>query len=397
MRITTRQPKRQPAPKKDASQLNTPENNRHQWDPDKAKWVRRLRDVAIPLLLRTKDEGFENIPDDGNAIVAPTHQSMYDALVASRVPAEPYGSMTDVNQFKGLLGKALSNFGSFPVDRWGEYEGDFADPVDHAIEILDDNKNFIFYPEGRIYADPVVYPLKTGIGRIGVASKAKYALPVAQHYSKDTESHPVETTVGVALSAGVAAAGMWAATQGGVIGAVAGLATGLVAGAVVGAGAGYLAGPKGDLKKRGFKAAKWAGFAAAGTAVAGAVVGGMVPGAAPLLGGTTSALTGVVGLGLTYHMTHRPIAHTKVAKPIELEPYRQRAAASAEPDAEWKEARRLTADFYEVLKETKTSLTGVESPFKMDYDGNRWGLQEDGSWAQVERNADKEWVPVTKD
>ena len=380
--------------RKDASKLTTPPNNRHHWDPDKAKWVRRLRDLAMPLAFRLKDEGFENIPKDGNMIVGPTHQFIFDAPIASRVPPEPHGSMSDVNQFHGVLGKMLSDFGSFPVDRWEEFDGDFPDPVEHAKEILNDDKNFIFYPEGRIYKDEVVYPLKTGIGRIAVGSKVKYALPVAQHYQKDEKSHPVEMAVGVALSAATAGAGIWAASQGGAPAVIAGALTGLVSGALVGGAAGFLAGPGDNKGKAAVKGLKWAGAGAAAGAVAAGVVGAVAPGAAPWVIGTTSALTGLAGLGLSYHWTHRTVAVTRVGESIEVEPYRQAAAASNDPEAEWKQSLKLTADFYEALKEVKKEVTGVESPFKMDDQGNRWGQQPDGSWVLVERNEDKEWVPV---
>ncbi len=381
-------------PKKDSSKLTTPPNNRHHWDPDKAKWVRRFRDIAMPLVFRMQDEGFENIPKDGNMIVGPTHQFIFDAPIASRVPPEPHGSMSDVNQFHGPLGKMLSDYGSFPVDRWGEFEGDFPDPVEHAKEILNDGKNFIFYPEGRIYKDEVVYPLKTGIGRISVGSKVKYALPVAQHYKKDDQSHPVETAVGVGLSAAIAGAGIWAGTQGGAPAAIAGALTGLVSGAVVGGGVGFLTGPGDNPGKAAMKGLKVAAALGAAGAVAGGVVSAVAPGAAPWVIGTTSAITGLVGLGLTYHWTHRTVAVTRVGEAIDVEPYRQAAAASNDPEAEWKQSMKLTADFYEALKEVKKEVTGVESPFKMDYDGNRWGKQPDGSWVLVERNEDKEWVPV---
>lgn len=387
--------KAQETPKKDSSKLSVPPNNRHTWDPDKAKWVRRLRDVAIPLVFRLDDQGFEKIPQDRNVIVGPTHQHFFDALLASRVPPEPHGSMSDVNQFKGPLGKLLSNFGSFPVDRWKEYEGDFPDPVDHTVEILNDGKNFIFYPEGRIYKDPYVNPLKTGIGRMGLASNVKYAVPVAQHYSKDTEAQPLEAAVGIGLSAALAGAGIWAATQGGLASGVAGALTGVIAGALAGGAAGYLTGPKDNQKKAINKALKWAGAGALGLGAAGGSMSTLAPNAATWLVGSTSAVTGAAALGATYGWTHRQIAHTRVGDPIDLEPYRERARNSDDPEAEWKEALRLTADFHEALKTEKTALTGIESPFKMDYEGNRWGLQPDGRWVKVERNEDKEWVPIS--
>ena len=383
-----------PVEKKDASTLTSPPNNRHHWDPDRAKWVRRLRDVAIPLIFRLDDQGFDKIPKGETVIVGPTHQSFFDALIASRVPEEPHGSMSDVNQFKGTLGQLLADYGSFPVDRWGEYEGDFPHPVDHAVEILNDGSNFIFYPEGRIYDDETVYPLKTGIGRISMNSSVDYALPVAQHYSKDTEFHAGETAVGVVLSGVATAAGIWASSQGPVARAIAGTLTGAVGGMVLGGAAGFAAGPKDNAGKRALKAAKWGAAFAGASAVTSAVVSAVAPGAAKYVIGAGSVLTGLAGLGFTYHWTHRTIAHTHVGDPIAVEPYRQRAAASDDPNAVWNEGLQLTADFHEALATTKEKLTGVESPFRMTETGDWEGRQEDGTWKRVERNEDKEWVAV---
>lgn len=388
-------PKRDPKPpKKDASRLSAPPNNRHFWDPDKAKWVERLRDAVLPLAFRLDDQEFDKIPQDGNLLIGPTHQHFFDALVGSRIPQGPQGSMSDVNQFKGPMGKLLSNFGSFPVDRWGEYEGDFPNPVDHTVEILNEGKDFIFYPEGRIYKGPEVNPLKSGVGRIGLASEVKYALPVAQHYSKDTESQPLEAAVGVGISAALAGAGIWAAVQGGVASGVAGALSGVVAGALAGGAVGYFGGSREKQQVAINRAMKAAAVGALGMGVAGGAMSSLAPGVATALVGTTSAVTGLAGLGATYGWTHRPIAHTRIGDPIPVEPYRKRARESDDPKAQWNEANRLTADFHEALKKEKTVLTGVESPFKMDYDGNRWGKQPDGSWVKVERNADKEWVPI---
>ncbi len=383
-------PQEPPKKKKSTEGLNLPPNNRHHWDENGAKWVRRLRSVAIPLLFRRDYQGLENVPKDGNYIMGPTHQTMFDAALASELAgSDPNGSMSAIEEFAGPVGKLLSAAGSFPVDRYGDYEGDFPNPVDHAVEILDMDRHFIFYPEGRIFADEIVYPLKTGIGRIAMKSKVKYALPVAQHFSKDTEFHPVETVVGVALSA-AAGFGVYAALRSG--GPWAGAVAGVLGGAVAGGVTGFLTAPKDDGARRVIRAAKWAGLGALGGGGAGAVGAGLSPSSAYAV--AAGGLTGLAGLGATYHWTHRTIAHLNVAEPIPIEPYRQRAAASSDPEAEWKEALKIVADHHQALKEAKFAITGVESPFRMDYDGKAWMKQDDGTWVHVDNKNGRDWVPV---
>ncbi|MBN9415862.1 hypothetical protein ABS71_03295 [bacterium SCN 62-11] len=382
-----------PPEKKSTAGMSLPPGNRHHWDDKKAAKVRKFRDLMMPILFRVKDKGFENIPKDGNFIAGSTHQGYMDAPLASRVPdnGRPFGSMSDIKQFSGPLGKMLADFGSFPVDRYGDFQGTFPDPVDHAREILNQDKNFVFYPEGRIWDTGFVQPIKTGVGRIAVGSNVKYALPIAQHYSKDKEKHPFEALVGGAVSAAVAAAGIYAAGGGSLAAGVAGLVTGAIGGGAVGAGLGFLKGPKGEIGIKAMNAVKYGAAAAVLTGVGAAAVGALAPGLAPALIGTTSVLTGLAGLGVTYHWTHRTLAHTSVGQPIEVEPYRQRAAASGDSNAE---ALRLTGDFHTAMKGLKDELTGKETPFKMDHQGRSWGKQEDGCWALLELKNKREWVPA---
>jgi len=221
--------------KKSTTGLQLPPNNRYHWDDKVAKRVRLVRNAVLPLAFRMTDEGFENIPKDGNFILSSTHQGMPDAVLASRLMDDkPFGAMADINQFKGIVGKAMSGSGAFPVDRYKEYEGDFPKPAEHAKEILNTGESFLLYPEGRIFNDDRVHPFQPGVGKICVDSNVKYALPVAHDYRKDREFHPVETGVGVLLSAAVTGAGLWAAAQGGLAGGIAGALTGLISGAVLG-------------------------------------------------------------------------------------------------------------------------------------------------------------------
>ncbi len=385
-----------PAPKKDTAGLTLPPNNRFHWDPDAAKWALRARDVLLPLAFRVDRQDLDKLPKDDSFILAGSHQNPLDGLLASTLMGDaPYASMIDIEQFRGTVGKLFANTGGIPVDRKKEYAGDFPDPVEHSVEVLNQGHRFLIYPEGGVYPGTVIYPIKSGVARIGISSSARYAVPLAQHYAKDPKSHPVEALVGGGLSAAVAGAGIWAARHGGWAGAVAGVLTGLVGGLVVGAVAGAALAPKDNIPKLADKALKLGGVGALATAVAGGAIGTLAPGAAPWLIGTTSAMTGLVGLGLTYQWTHRPLATLKVGDPVDLKPYRDRAANSPDPKAaEWKESLKLTADFYEAMKANKTELTGVESPFRMDNEGKNWGKQADGSWAEVERNPDGRWEPV---
>lgn len=390
--VPKEQPPEEKPPKQSTDGLNLPPNARHFWDEDKAKWVRRLKNVAVPLMFRREYSGMENIPaDDKSYIVGPTHQSMFDAVFAADIPGNrPFGSMAAIEEFGGPIGKMLRDYGTFPVDRYGEYEGDFPHPVEHSVEIINEGKPFVFYPEGRIYADKQVYPLKSGIGRIAMNSTADYTVPVAKHFAKDDKFRWGETIVGGLLTA-AAGAGVYFGLAGnpGVMGAIGGV----VAGAAIGGLGGYLTGPKDDNARLALGSV----IGAVGGAIGGGTLGAtLAPTYMPahLIAPVAAGLTGVAGLGATYHWTHRPVAHMQVGKPIAVAPFRERAAASDDPNAVWKEGLKLTADHHTAMAEAKFNITGEEQRFKMDQDGNEWGLQPDGNWVRVERNDDKEWVPI---
>ena len=391
----------QDSTKKSTKGLELPPDNRHTWDQSLADKMDLLRKVATPLLFRQKDVGFENIPTDGTYIVGPTHQSMFDALLASKVPDGPVGSMAAIDQFSGFKGKLLSGNGAYPVDRYKEYEGDFPDPVEHAAEILDQGSHFLFYPEGKIFRDGMVHPLKTGVGRIAVCSEAKYALPVAQHFAADAESQPLETAVGIAGSVLAGGAGYLLGSQGRIAATLGGLMAGTIPGVAVGSLMGWEGVGDNELAA-GLKAAKKGLKFGAITAAATAAASFFFPDAAPYIVGAASGLT---GLALTYYWTHRPVATTAVGKPVALEPYRKEMRASQETQpwregaevslAQYKAGLKVTADFHEALAETKAQVTGKSSRYKMDYQGNSWMKRDDETWVQVDFSREtKQWEPV---
>ncbi|ELR97982.1 1-acyl-sn-glycerol-3-phosphate acyltransferase [Gloeocapsa sp. PCC 73106] len=113
--------------------------------------------------------GQKNVPQTGAVILAPTHRSRWDAilvpyatgfLVSGRHPRFMVTS-TEVTGFQGWLIKRL---GSFPVD----VDRPDLETLDYSIELLNKGEMLVIFPEGGIFREAIVHPLKRGIGKIAL-------------------------------------------------------------------------------------------------------------------------------------------------------------------------------------------------------------------------------------
>ncbi len=138
--------------------------------------------------------GQENIPTDHPVIVAPTHRSRWDALIVPyaigrMVSGRDMRFMVSANEVKGLQGWFIRRMGGFPVDTIRPS----ASTLRHSIELLQNKEMLVIFPEGNIFRDRQVHPLKRGVARIAldvVNEQPKLEvkiLPVSLQYS---DSHP---------------------------------------------------------------------------------------------------------------------------------------------------------------------------------------------------------------
>lgn len=139
--------------------------------------------------------GQENIPAEHPVIVAPTHRSRWDALIipysmGRMVSGRDMRFMVSANEVKGLQGWFIRRMGGFPVDtlRPG------ASTLRHSIELLQNKEMLVIFPEGNIFRDRQVHPLKRGVARIALdvvneqPNLAVKILPVSLQYSESVPS-----------------------------------------------------------------------------------------------------------------------------------------------------------------------------------------------------------------
>ena len=149
--------------------------------------------VIIPLFFdQIEITGQENIPQQDSVIIAPTHRSRWDAFlvpyaVGRMVSGRDLRFMVSANEVKGIQGWFVRRMGGFPVDT----ERPKIDSISHSIELLqEDDEMLVIFPEGGIYRDNIIQPLKRGVALISLETeRAKpernvKILPLTVRYSQ---------------------------------------------------------------------------------------------------------------------------------------------------------------------------------------------------------------------
>ncbi len=135
--------------------------------------------------------GQENIPTEGPVILAPTHRSRWDALVVPhvsgrRVTGRYLRFMVTSDEVKGIQGWLIRRLGGFPVNP--RQPG--ITSLRYGLELLLAGEMLVIFPEGGIFQDGQLHPIKQGLARLAVqAESAKPGLgikvvPIHLQYSE---------------------------------------------------------------------------------------------------------------------------------------------------------------------------------------------------------------------
>ena len=131
------------------------------------------REIVFPFYFgKIKVTGQENLPTTGSVILAPTHRSYWDALLVAHatgrgVTGRDPRFMVSVDHCKGLKGWFIRRLGGFPVDT----KRPAITTLRHGVEILQQGEMLVIFPEGDIYREGYVHPLKPGIGRLALSAE----------------------------------------------------------------------------------------------------------------------------------------------------------------------------------------------------------------------------------
>jgi len=121
-------------------------------------------------------DGLENIPDGGGFIVVSNHRSYWDPFfIGLSLMPRRLAIMAKKELFKNkLVGRFVSHFGAFPVDRGA---GDMG-AVDYAVQAVKEGRVLVIFPEGTRSREPEMLRFKSGAAHI-IAQAGVNVLPVA--------------------------------------------------------------------------------------------------------------------------------------------------------------------------------------------------------------------------
>lgn len=130
--------------------------------------------AILRVLVSVKYEGLENIPGEGNYIVAPNHVTWMDPVaVAAKIKnVSAYISKEEIFENK-LCALLLKPFHAFPVKRGQSDRG----ALNKSIEYINSGYNLTIFPEGTRSKDGTLGKGKSGIVFISQSAKADI-LPV---------------------------------------------------------------------------------------------------------------------------------------------------------------------------------------------------------------------------
>ncbi|MGB3492402.1 MAG: lysophospholipid acyltransferase family protein [Elainellaceae cyanobacterium] len=116
--------------------------------------------------------GQQYLPTDGPIILAPTHRSRWDALIVpcatgQSVTGRDLRFMVSANEMKGMQGWFIRRLGGFPVDP----QQPAIASLRCGLDILKHREMMVIFPEGGIFRDGKLHPLKPGLARLALQAK----------------------------------------------------------------------------------------------------------------------------------------------------------------------------------------------------------------------------------
>ncbi len=119
--------------------------------------------------------GRDHLPLSGPVILAPTHRSRWDAFLVPfaagyDITGRHLQFMVSADEVIGLQGWLIRRLGGFPVDT---HRPAIA-TLRHGVEILQQKQTLVIFPEGDIFREPQVQPLKPGLARIALQAEVNH-------------------------------------------------------------------------------------------------------------------------------------------------------------------------------------------------------------------------------
>lgn len=155
--------------------------------------------------------GQENIPKTGPVILAPTHRSRWDGLIIPYAAGKPITGrdlryMVSADEMKGMQGWFIRRMGGFPVNTKHPGIGSLR----YGVELLRSGEALVMFPEGNIFQDGQLHPLKPGLARIALQAESTQPgiglkiVPISIRYSQPVPRWRCDATVRIGTPLNVA-------------------------------------------------------------------------------------------------------------------------------------------------------------------------------------------------
>ncbi|MFZ4641017.1 MAG: lysophospholipid acyltransferase family protein [Nodosilinea sp.] len=150
------------------------------------------RRLVIPLYFDSVQiSGQHYLPKSGPTIIAPTHRARWDSILLPLAVGRPASGrdlrfMVTADEVAGIQGWFIRRLGGFAVN----VRQPTIASLRHGIDLLLAREMLVIYPEGGIYRQDQVQPLKPGLARLAIQAEVADAnlgikiLPVDLYYGE---------------------------------------------------------------------------------------------------------------------------------------------------------------------------------------------------------------------
>jgi 1-acyl-sn-glycerol-3-phosphate acyltransferase len=131
--------------------------------------------VSLVPFYRFRVRGGGNVPASGGVILAVTHKSWGDPVLAAMAFSRPVRFMAKAEIFENrVFGRLVAALGAFPIRR-GTAD---IEALHATLDIVKAGEVLLMFPEGHRFHDDEVHDFRAGIGMMAVRSGAP-VVPVA--------------------------------------------------------------------------------------------------------------------------------------------------------------------------------------------------------------------------
>ena len=132
--------------------------------------IRYFGITVSKLFWRMKFHGTENIPQnlESGLLIVPNHQSYFDPFWICIPIRRKFRFMAWDKAFEWfLVGDMIRYLGAFPVN----LERGSKESLKQAVKALREGATLVIFPEGGIFQDGEVHPIKPGLARLAIQAE----------------------------------------------------------------------------------------------------------------------------------------------------------------------------------------------------------------------------------